>query len=469
MPTRKSVSAPDIRFPDERLNRIVQHLRGLTQEVQKLQAVIDGGAAAQVLTKQSTRTYDIEWSDPAGGGSAQDGENLGEGAQVFKQIVDETFQFRTLVEGANITITQDGEEVTITATSSISVAWDDITGKPSTFPPSAHTQAATTVTFNNTGTGLVATNAQAAIAELASAPPGSYTDEDAQDAVGGILTSTTTITLTYSDGGPSITADVNEAALLIDWSQLDNIPTFLADFLAVGDPNADRILFWDDSTGMVAWLTAGTGLSITGTTLTATASSPPSAACAFTVTALASLLTTNLTTEGTIDWIVPNGSTSGSWDYSGMAAVGRKGAGGFITRLSTIYNGAGAWTGTFSASGNNWQGSFSAGDSANTTASGTYSTAQFISCNAGEGFVFVVPADTTSKYLRIYVSNATPYKVVVTMSDGSTFSQTGIVTGNAQILLVYNATRDGCQMNVQVIKESSSGNLGFMGATLGII
>lgn len=36
------------------------------------------------------------------------------------------------------------------------------------------------------------------------------------------------------------------------------------------DPNADRILFWDDSAGAVTWLTVGTGLSITATTLEAT-------------------------------------------------------------------------------------------------------------------------------------------------------------------------------------------------------
>lgn len=38
------------------------------------------------------------------------------------------------------------------------------------------------------------------------------------------------------------------------------------------DPNADRILFWDDSAGQTTWLTAGSGLSLTDTTLTATAS-----------------------------------------------------------------------------------------------------------------------------------------------------------------------------------------------------
>ncbi len=40
----------------------------------------------------------------------------------------------------------------------------------------------------------------------------------------------------------------------------------------LADPNADRILFWDDSAGAVTWLTAGTGLSISGTTIEATGS-----------------------------------------------------------------------------------------------------------------------------------------------------------------------------------------------------
>lgn len=39
------------------------------------------------------------------------------------------------------------------------------------------------------------------------------------------------------------------------------------------DPNADRVLFWDDSAGSYAYLTMGTGLTITGTTLDAAAGS----------------------------------------------------------------------------------------------------------------------------------------------------------------------------------------------------
>jgi hypothetical protein len=41
-------------------------------------------------------------------------------------------------------------------------------------------------------------------------------------------------------------------------------------FQNLTDPNADRVAFWDDSAGAFAWLTMGTNLSITGTTLNAT-------------------------------------------------------------------------------------------------------------------------------------------------------------------------------------------------------
>lgn len=43
----------------------------------------------------------------------------------------------------------------------------------------------------------------------------------------------------------------------------------LADVAALVDPNADRLVFWDDSAGALVYLTLGTNLSITGTTLNA--------------------------------------------------------------------------------------------------------------------------------------------------------------------------------------------------------
>lgn len=42
-------------------------------------------------------------------------------------------------------------------------------------------------------------------------------------------------------------------------------------FLGIADPNADRIVFWDDSAGVFTYLTIGSGLTITGTTIDASA------------------------------------------------------------------------------------------------------------------------------------------------------------------------------------------------------
>lgn len=49
---------------------------------------------------------------------------------------------------------------------------------------------------------------------------------------------------------------------------------------SLADPNADRMMFWDDSAGAVTWLAAGTGLSISGTTLSCTVTATNSDALA---------------------------------------------------------------------------------------------------------------------------------------------------------------------------------------------
>ena len=48
------------------------------------------------------------------------------------------------------------------------------------------------------------------------------------------------------------------------------LDTDLTQIAALGDPNADRLPFWDDSAGAWAYLTAGSGLTISGTTISAT-------------------------------------------------------------------------------------------------------------------------------------------------------------------------------------------------------
>lgn len=79
---------------------------------------------------------------------------------------------------------------------------------------------------------------------------GSYTDENAQDAIGGILTDTATIDFTYDDATPTITADVKNDS--ITFAKMQNI-------------TSDRLIGRDTaSSGDPEEISVGTGLSFSG-------------------------------------------------------------------------------------------------------------------------------------------------------------------------------------------------------------
>jgi hypothetical protein len=77
------------------------------------------------------------------------------------------------------------------------------------------------------------------------------------------------------------------------------------------DPNADRIMFWDDSAGAVTWLTPGTNLTITGTTLDAAASSGAPTDAKYITTA----------SDGTLSAEVVIPGLAGSADVSGFGGA----------------------------------------------------------------------------------------------------------------------------------------------------
>ncbi len=83
---------------------------------------------------------------------------------------------------------------------------------------------------------------------------------------------------TLTSFGRSLIDDANAAAArttlgLVIGTDVQAQNAGLAQIAALADPNADRILFWDDSAGAYTYLTLGTNLSITGTTLDATGGS----------------------------------------------------------------------------------------------------------------------------------------------------------------------------------------------------
>lgn len=69
---------------------------------------------------------------------------------------------------------------------------------------------------------------------------------------------------------------------------------------ALTDPNADRILFWDDSAGAMAFLTAGSGLSISGTTISTTDAGGTVTSVGLTMPTGFSVANSPVTTAGTL-------------------------------------------------------------------------------------------------------------------------------------------------------------------------
>jgi hypothetical protein len=172
---------------------------------------------------------------------------------------------------------------------------------------------------------------------------------------------------------------------------------------------------------------------------------------------------TNLTTEGNLDWQM--------WGNTSYPEANNPN--GVYRKNTTAYQIFGLWcipsgpTGTFNFS-SVWNGSWAANDSQVTLASGSNGVGTYISTSSGGGIRLIVTASTVTRYLRLYVSNGTPYSIICTFDDGTVVTSSGIVTVNAQIVIVFNSARDGARMNVQ-IQANASTNIGFLAATLGTV
>ena len=108
---------------------------------------------------------------------------------------------------------------------------------------------------------------------------------------------------------------------------------------ALTDPNADRILFWDDSASAFTFLTAGSGLDLTGTTLTVADNSITGAKIALGSDAAGDIMYHNGTDyirlpKGTADQVLTmnDGATAPGWETA---------AGGGASIASGTYSGNG--------------------------------------------------------------------------------------------------------------------------------
>lgn len=107
--------------------------------------------------------------------------------------------------------------------------------------------------------------------------------------------------------------------------------------VALSDPNADRLLFWDDSEGSTSWLQLGTGLSISGTTLNLTGGG---SGIVQTVSGVTDRTTISGTAENVIVDIDSNYAGQSSITTLGTIATGTWNA----TAIGTQYGGTGLTT-----------------------------------------------------------------------------------------------------------------------------
>ena len=150
--------------------------------------------------------------------------------------------------GAGLTKTGNTVDVITASTARIVVNADSIDLATTTVSANSYGSATQVPTFTVDAYGRLTAASNTTIA----IPSTAITDftEAVQDVVGGSLSDSATIDFTYNDTTGAISASLTHLGIQ-----------------SLTDPNADRILFWDDSAGATAWLTLGTGLATSGTTL----------------------------------------------------------------------------------------------------------------------------------------------------------------------------------------------------------
>lgn len=129
----------------------------------------------------------------------------------------------------------------------------------------------TKVTHLTLGSGLAITGTELSTSGIIGGSTGS-TDNAILRADGTAGGTAQASGITIADGASGTLSGTNSGDVTLGASVAD-VFDVNSQVLSADDPGADRIVFWDESTNKLRYLTAGTGLTITDTTITASASS----------------------------------------------------------------------------------------------------------------------------------------------------------------------------------------------------
>lgn len=112
--TRQSLAFPDLQFGDPKLDRLVQALRAMTVEVQRIQQLLQGGTAGQLLEKGGSSDFQGGWAD-AVAGAVTGATNIGDGLGIYASLSGTLLQLKSLLSGPNIVLAESADGITISA------------------------------------------------------------------------------------------------------------------------------------------------------------------------------------------------------------------------------------------------------------------------------------------------------------------------------------------------------------------
>lgn len=166
---------------------------------------------------------------------------------------------------------------------------------------------------------------------------------------GGISASDVQAALEELDTEKAAASHTHTESDITDLGSYQSLDALLTSIAALSDPGADRILFWDNSAGDFRWLTAGSNLTISGTTLDAAGSGGSSTLSGLDDVTLDSVVNGEVLVYASGDWInrtlaeagiaaASHGHTAG--DISGLATVATSGSYSDLSDQPSLFSGS---------------------------------------------------------------------------------------------------------------------------------